>query len=359
MSVNIMDSSKKVFIWGSYRHANYGDDIMAILLGRSLIRLGYTPVLFELSESIAADNGFEVTDSISSGVQSCEFCVIGGGAVFSVYHNPNTDELSYFQEMADLAECCQTFDKSIFGFSIGSGSCTSIDELHELQKTLLLSAKLKQATVRLKSDMPLFELAGIDSIFVPDVVLSAVSSLDDGVDPADRCARTRLIVNLSAPPALGSIVAYFLKCLCVLTGVRLEFVSVYSRERAVGELRSPEIGGASLRMFTDPSLLLEFLADSKGLLLTNKLHLAMSTLPRRALQFSIFRAKSKTRAFYEENGLSACIQTAPGVLLDLLKFCFLRRYRKTVMDESYISSSKRHYEQLERFIQIMNSTSGS
>jgi hypothetical protein len=161
----------QIGIWGFYAPKNFGDDLMALIIGKELLCYGDVAV-FELQDNLAEKYGFKSFDQIDDFVASSNIVVLGGGNILA--DSENVANWSFFKEkIDDLLFCLKKYNKSLIIISVGGdGQNISINLLAGIPE-LLNYERLIGVSVRLPSDLTLLQNIGFDKnniSFYPDIL---------------------------------------------------------------------------------------------------------------------------------------------------------------------------------------------
>lgn len=165
---------KKVGIWGSYNHGNYGDDIMAVIFARILKAQGYAPYVYRLDKNIAKKYDIETTESLDELTQDACFCIIGGGAwLCSGNFSAEVEE-----DCAQYLHSLEASKTPFYCVSIGGDGNTSPTSLSSARLRLFSSPYFQGGTVRLPTDTEILRALGKSVAFYPDIVLRVPEQLN-------------------------------------------------------------------------------------------------------------------------------------------------------------------------------------
>lgn len=161
-------TNKRVAIWGSYNHGNYGDDVMAIAFARVLKKHGFIPIVYRLNSELAASYGFLSTDSLDELIANSSFCIIGGGAWLCSGNFSEAVE----KDCEDFEATLNKYDCPLYSISIGGDGNIDPQKLSKARASLFSSEAFKGGTVRLPEDVDLLKTLGKKVKYHADIVLN-------------------------------------------------------------------------------------------------------------------------------------------------------------------------------------------
>jgi len=150
-----MTEEKKVAIWGYYNYGNFGDDLMAVMIGHQLRANGYAPIVYRLDPIIASEAGVLSTYSLRELLNGAHYCIIGGGMFLASEEPNNPASSSILADLVILKNLLEELNIPVIGISIGGSAKGQNDKISEQMKDLISSSQFKGTTVRLPSDLQL------------------------------------------------------------------------------------------------------------------------------------------------------------------------------------------------------------
>ncbi|MDH6099439.1 polysaccharide pyruvyl transferase family protein [Anabaenopsis sp. FSS-46] len=168
MSIHINKVSQ-VAVWGSYLWGNFGDDVMAIMISRHLQKQGFHPVVYKLDPKLAKHYGISSESDLDTLLSSSVACIIGGGGFLCSSSGVHLMDSEYKHFYLSLLN----HSIPVHFCSIGGDGSSSLPLLSLYLTKLFLLPNVKSGTVRLETDLKIFQEIGIHSEFYPDIILSS------------------------------------------------------------------------------------------------------------------------------------------------------------------------------------------
>src|SRR6056297_1148227 len=141
---------RRVGIWGWFHTGNFGDQLMAIHIGRWLRELGVQPVAFSLPPEIAERHGIEPVDDLGDFFGSIEFCLMAAGG-FLIDRSESLNQVSdRFREVADVAEATGV---RLYPFSVGGSGLGRKTNLRDGIDCLWRRRLCGESLIRLPQDV--------------------------------------------------------------------------------------------------------------------------------------------------------------------------------------------------------------
>jgi hypothetical protein len=306
-------TAPKIGVFGWYMHGNFGDEVMAIMIGRTLKANGYRPVLYRLPPYLAQAEQLETADTIDALTDGAAACILGGGGLLVSGADAMTPSLAVFDdEFRELAVFCTSRSVPVWGVSIGGTGAGRKAKLYPGLARLLGSGVIRGLTLRLQQDKPLVDAFGITARQYPDIVFLAPdfwpARLDD---PRHIIATNKIARYWSGRRVMNFLDDYGLR----YVGVEPRHVS--TRNGAlIGEPSSQRVGRAEHHVpYTNVEDHAALFARVR-VVISSKLHLGIFGMAYGAVFFS-YGGKEKTRAQMQELGLESRILSArdlPGWL---------------------------------------------
>ncbi len=299
--------SPRIGIAGFYGAGNFGDDLMAVLLGLFLERNGVPFTVHRLARDYATALGLPRTDSAAELVEDHDAVVWGGGGTL-VQPRPmrlptpmRRRIIEYRRIRDDLLRRIEEEGVPFHAVSIG-GSGARPEEFHERGRRLVRA--LTSATTRLPEDLALFDAAAPVRYF-PDVVLQTAAFF-----PVSARRAKRLTIGVDAYTANlieqhGWFAIPFLWTLPLLRRDAdfVFFDTTHASTAPFRGLRPPwRSANASTHQFgADLPADLARVA-SLDAVLSSRLHLGVTALSYGVPFFSLF-GEAKSRLFMKDAGL--------------------------------------------------------
>src|SRR5687767_3323980 len=112
--------ARKIALYGFYKHGNFGDDIMCLMIARTLKSLGLRPAVYQLPDYYASTALLDSAATMESLVDGAVACVLGGGGfLISAGGNVFPALLEQDEDLERLAPICQARSIPVWGVSIG------------------------------------------------------------------------------------------------------------------------------------------------------------------------------------------------------------------------------------------------
>ena len=312
-------TTPKIGLFGWYMHGNFGDEIMAIMIARTLRSHGFQPVVYKLPRYLADTEGFETTDSLDALMDGASACVLGGGGMLVPVAETITPGLAALdEEFRKLGVLCTSRSIPVWGVSIGGTGAGRHTKLYAGLASLLASGVVRGVTLRLAQDRPLMDAFNIPSQHYPDIVFLA----PDYWPPSHTSERRDIIVtNKIARCWIGRRLIHLLDdCGPSVFGLEPRHVrtrNVNSYAKAI----SLWVGRPDRVVVYDTIQEVADLVSRTRVIISSKLHLGVFGMAYGALFFS-YGGMEKTRAQLRELGLESHILSTrdlPGWLLRLRK----------------------------------------
>jgi polysaccharide pyruvyl transferase WcaK-like protein len=298
----------EVALAGYYGRGNFGDDLMAVLFGFMLRRVGADFTIYRLDRNHAGRFGFDTADSARSLLESAQLLLWGGGGLL-VSWSPILHDLLFpgiSSEYAAIVETAQRLHRRFCALSVG-GSGDSPPFLTPSYKQAFLS-HAEYVSVRNPQDLALLQRNGVRGDCYPDVVWQTADHFP--ATPRKR-GTARIGIDLYFSNLGRRHALHILPMLWRITRIRrdCEFICMDSTNansrpyRGLGML----IRGRNVRryQFCDLNADLEFLS-SLDLLVSSRLHTLMVCLGYGVPALSVF-GERKTTLMMHNLGLSGCV----------------------------------------------------
>ena len=160
----------RVGLWGAYAAQSFGDDLMAVMFGKTLQNLRVPFTIFGLGVQYEKHYGFSIVHSVVELVNACDVIVVGGGG----WLQPHRGRSKYWERALEtLLRQCKDRSIPILCISIG-GAGLPLEKLSPPARRQLLE-EAQYCTLRLRSEVPLLVKAGTAGMHHEDVVWTTPS----------------------------------------------------------------------------------------------------------------------------------------------------------------------------------------
>jgi polysaccharide pyruvyl transferase WcaK-like protein len=166
--------SLTVGLVGYYGRGNFGDDLVAAIIGTHLVQQGHRCTVLGWDEAMATSIGLSAARDPVELVASSDAVVLGGGSILSRMRGSRLRRSlrQHYARSIGAVEVvrveCARRGTPLFALSIGGDGAT-LSELPSWHGTLIQA--LTAATVRHEEAAALFDAAGRRAICYPDIVL--------------------------------------------------------------------------------------------------------------------------------------------------------------------------------------------
>jgi hypothetical protein len=298
-------SGPKVGVFGWYMHGNFGDEIMAVMIARTLKLHGFHPVLYKAPHRLALAEAVDTVETIDALTNGAVACVLGGGGLLvSAAENMTADIARFDEDVRQLAAACRSHSIPVWGVSIGGTGTGRSAKLFPGMARLLGSGVVRGVTTRLEGDRPLVEAFDIPAEHYPDIVF-----LSPDFWPAPPAAqRTIVVTNKIKRYWYGRRLIHALDAFGPgLCGVEPRHVSTRHVEFCP-DARRYVVGRQDRYVpYTGIQELGTLLSGARAIV-SSKLHLGIFGMAYGAAFFS-YGGKDKTRAQLGELGLESHVLT--------------------------------------------------
>lgn len=291
----------KVAIWGSLNYGNFGDDVMNVIFGRHLKSLGCEVRLYRLSERYAQSYSLISSSTLDDLLENVDFCLIGGGSWLE------SRELgrSYEEDFVELKNKLEEYDVPLYIASIGGDHSSSFANLSLDRRELFGSSMFKGGTVRLASDLKVFEGQGVSVFHFPDIVLqSAQHFLHDARKRGDNNQKFRIAISVGDGSHLRSLIKRIRLFPFLYRKYEIYFLRTHLPEYNLS-YEYQHIGGPANLLnyqYTDLESFHKFI-QSVDVMICSKLHPGVAALSC-GTPFLWVGGYQKTRAFMDSVALS-------------------------------------------------------
>ncbi|MEM8904659.1 MAG: polysaccharide pyruvyl transferase family protein [Actinomycetota bacterium] len=290
----------RVAIWGSYKHGNFGDDLMAVLFARRVREAGSSPIVLQLDPELAARLDLHVAGSVPELLDEADLCVMGGGAMLeagSLRWAARGYSRDLERDLLALWRCARG-RVPVHASSIGGSGATSPLRLSPAKAVLLRSGVVGASTVRLPEDVLLLRRLGVEATYHPDVVLGASRSFAG--ERTRRDDRFRVGVNLNVRTGSG-LTRRLLDWAAADPAVELVFLHTHLPGHAAGyEVLPDRSDRVAHHRYRDPDETTAALAEL-DVLVSSKLHVGVTALSY-DVPFVSYAGKAKSVAFLRSIG---------------------------------------------------------
>lgn len=306
----------KVFVWGSYNYANFGDDIMAIMLGDWLKSRGHEVGVFRLTETVSNRHQLRSFDVCETAVRWADLVLLGGGAVFGEMVGSSDVRSAYDDDIGDLVAALHHHKKQAVGVSLGVGATSQRVRWTANQEKLLNSPHFVEGSVRLKRDEEWLQGYGTFK-YIPDIVFSCCS-----VNMRPMSVSPRFVWNVPRFTSEGGLERVVTSCVSKFAGGESHLQSVYGRglPPSANSHISRELLSLSPDRFESPFDLIQQYSNSPAVVISTKLHLGIALLATGCIFISV-GGKPKTSGALIEYGLTELLCSKTQFPIRLLRLC--------------------------------------
>ncbi len=300
-----MTTLPKVGLAGFYGYGNFGDELMAVIIGRYLASIGVPFSVYRLCPPYAQKYGLPVKHSAEELLEDASVLLWGGGGLLVPWPQLTYSVLypkvaGSFDELISLA---LRRKMRLMGVSVG-GDGTCPHELVPAYKQRFVEAA-EYLTVRNPQDLPLLERFGVEAQFFPDIVWQASKWFPTR---RKKTGRMRIGMDIYAGNLLRQNAAYLIPLLYSVTHKRKDcefiFIDTTNRSRKPYRGLGLVIRGDNVRahQFYDMEEDVDLLA-SLDLLVSTRLHAPMICLQYGVPTLSLLGEK-KTEVMFRNLGLA-------------------------------------------------------
>lgn len=295
---------KRIAIWAPLRYANYGDDLQAIILGKTIKSIGYEVILFQLNPTLSHIYGLESANSEEELLREADACVIAGGS-FLMPINPIKRYLhphyrAIENDYIRLYKSSKKLGIKILPISIGGDGYIhkAFWQIPLSRLKFLKSPMMLNGTVRLFEDVAVMKHIGKQFLHYPDMLLQVGNMIN-----FDNCKfndKIRIGFNLKKGKYLDKKLVedifyysnhyddlefFFIKSHMDISNINYEYLPLKSSKNI------------HIVKYEDPYQLLGLLA-SLNCIISSKLHLGLTALAI-GTPFISYRGQGKTIAFLQ------------------------------------------------------------
>ncbi len=355
----------KVGLVGRYGRGNFGDDLMAALLGAHLGRRGHACAVLGFDTHAAAALGLSAAANPAELVEWSDAIVLGGGALLTPRTlRINRDLGSRSGGLCDATRAeCERRGKPLFLISVG-GDTSPWERLAPAQQALVRACRA--ATVRHPEAVAVFANAACEAACYPDLALQASRFFP--MPP--RRAADRLVIGIdvywSNLLARGAPHAAWLLRSVVRHRSDLSFVFLDSthRDRVPFRALAPPSTAANAERYQFGDLREDLgRIAALDLVLSSRLHVGVAALSYGVPFVSLF-GETKTSLFFKHAGLGAYQFGHPNLLALRGAFRDRDHIRKWVRDglpvtaKEAIVQSEKHLVALDWMLHSAGDTPG-
>ena len=345
--------ARKIALYGFYKHGNFGDDIMCIMIARTLKSLGFRPAVYQLPGYYAIPEQIDSADTMESLLDGAVACVLGGGGfLISAGGNVFPALLEQDEDLERLAPICQARSIPVWGVSIGGTGTGRFAKLYPGLARLLGSGTVRGVTLRLTQDAPLLDAFEIPSAHYSDIVFLAPDFW-----PARQSTPVRnlIVTHQIAPKPLGRPLVHFLDAFGpALFGVTPRHLGLThvgtGRDDATALVgrEDRQVPYKDIQEFAD-------LVSATRCIVSSKLHLGIFGMSYGAVFFSYY-GKDKTKAQFRELALQSQIvsrRDLPSLMARLRNGCSEELEATSRMIGDLRTSARGHLTALASFLQSL------
>ncbi|MBA3973154.1 MAG: hypothetical protein C0504_02925 [Candidatus Solibacter sp.] len=298
-------SVKRVALAGYYGRGNFGDDLMAVIIGQAIRKWGMEPRVFALCEPYAGRFGFEVARTPRELLDGAGLLVWGGGGALVSWGGRNVDKITRLEleTHAELLDQAKRRGVRTVAVSVGGGGGTSPPQPRERSARLISVASWM--TVRNQADLALPRSAGIPCGYFPDIVWRTSELFAPPARPKGGRLRIGVDIYFANLRRQHAEYALALMQLAVLRRPDIEFIFVDSTNRACSPYRciGRAVRGPNVTryQFEQPDADLELLGGLDAMIST-RLHVPVVCLQYGVPVACLF-SEGKMRLLLESLGL--------------------------------------------------------
>ena len=253
--------SLRVALFGYYKYGNFGDDLMAVLIGNELRSSGIDFTVFGLLPEIADEFGFERTDSIDGLLDGADALIFGGGGAFL-----RSEDHEFHRDISRICEICAQRGIPIIMVSVGGDGQGAVG-LHSARLAILRQAE--HITFRNEEDEVLaVQMSGTYQVN-PDLVWLAAKNLG-----SHRVHTNHPLIAIDATLTERASIKWYLRLLtliCRVFGKRYEFVYFSTTHSSVKVTKGRTLGYKSIKEFSSA-------LSATSLIITPRLHAGLFAL---------------------------------------------------------------------------------
>jgi polysaccharide pyruvyl transferase WcaK-like protein len=349
----------RIGLFGAYHATNFGDDLMAVIFGRTLEKLGVAFSVYGLGKEYEVRYGFSLVSSVDELVEASDAIVFGGGGLLQ----PRKGTSNFARELDALLKACRDRSIPIFCFSIG-GAGLPLDKIRPASRRQLVE-QAEFFTVRLRAEIPLLDQVGTPGTHHEDIVWTTPSFFPS--IPIQESESGRLAIGVSVY-RFGRLEWMFHRTFFhILAWVRRDCDFVFFEARfatsgrhACGALRPRwAFMPRSCRFYKFDSLEdgVRFL-QTLDLVITNQLHVGVAAMSYARPHVGLL-PKRKTAVYLRELGLDGFCWT-PRRLWKIVYLLVPRLSRRLLRSferfdrESVQRDAALHLRDLERTIHMLS-----
>lgn len=297
---------KRVALAGYYGRGNFGDDLMAVMFGRTLQQYGVDLRVYKLCEAYAGRFDFDVAQTPETLLDGADLLVWGGGGMLVPWRSPVYRKLHPKATLGNMPVLLEAERRRVrmVALSVGGSGDPAPPDLGERRARLLSMAS--RLTVRNEEDLVIPQRAGVRCDWFPDIVWHTGTMF-----PATKSSgggRLRIGIDVYPSNLLRQHGEYFVALLqlAVMRRPDVDFVLIDSANRT----RSPYRGiGLAVRgrnvtryQFEHLEADLEMLAGLDGLVST-RLHVPIACL-QYGVPVASLLGEGKTQMLFDSLGFS-------------------------------------------------------
>ncbi|AFZ46691.1 hypothetical protein Cyast_0717 [Cyanobacterium stanieri PCC 7202] len=354
-----INKAPQIAVWGSYLWGNFGDDVMAIMVSRHLQKQGFHPVVYKLDAKLAEYYGISSESDINILFSGSIACIVGGGGLLCPDNLMDNEWKKFYHSLSQ-------YPIPVHFCSIGGDGNSSLPLLSLYAIKSLLLPNIKSGTVRLESDVKLFEELEIDCEFYPDIILSSpiffpVNSDNYVETKAQKNSKFSIMINLSKRNNIR-IIFKLINLLFIFCHSKITYLRTHLSW--LNPSKPPFLDYEYLGSESDEQVVryenIEQVRDAllnSDLIISCKLHAGVFALSYGIPFISINGAK-KTKAFFDQANINSYFSIGRFYLLRLFFLILNRKKLSSIIDAIHHNTklpifrqkSYGHFEAIDKFI---------
>jgi polysaccharide pyruvyl transferase WcaK-like protein len=356
-----------VAIFGFYAYGNFGDDLMAMIIGRRVQALGCDVTVYRLCEPYARELGCVVADTVEDLIRDADLLVLGGGAGLTdvgadrAVLGQRAHVTSYRSERQRLLRMATERGVPSVALSIGGGNMIADRPRERFDHTVQDHCRF--VTLRDPDELGLLERSGKTGSLYPDIVWQTAATF-----PRTKPRRERLRVgfDLYWSNLLYQSAIYLPTILGAITLARrdVDFIFIDTTSACRNRFRAvhPFVPRANVSryQFQHPNADLDFIA-SLDLVVSSRLHLGLAAMSYGIPFLSVF-GEPKTILMMRAAGLGSQLhrhRDVPRLVRTLARSEHIERIIAEFEQHdtgSLIAASAGHLHELERVVEELRGT---
>lgn len=308
----------KISIFGFYKYGNFGDDLMAILVGKYLKDSGHEPLIYGLHSSYSKEFNLSTTENLEELVDFADYAVIGGGGILVPFRKQSKFPFLVFrEELGKFIDLCEEKDIEIAAISIGGSGLGSEMPMHYGIAKMILSKQLTLVTLRNQQDSPVFQRCSKPFSVLPDMVLSSSEILPIKPRSSDSSPTIKVGLNLWKSRRADRWLA---RSISMLERLGYDIETYYFHTHPSWSTLKAEIQSDNPSRNIIPNSMQNYFESicQMDIILTCKLHLGVAALSCGVPTYA-WGSSSKTQLFYQSADLNDhIIKSSRKALLHIL-----------------------------------------